>query len=82
MTSSHLCSFETIRSDFEVIQEVCSECHRLVNYKKDWKGRVNNRKYRQDHARDFLQPYDKFYLKYYGQDYHRNQNPREYQERD
>ena len=64
----HYCSYTTVENtpDFQV--EVCTECKKKQVYKKI-NDRVDNKKYLEDHVRDFAQPggrTDNIFKQYYG----------------
>ena len=63
---THLHNYKVVKSHSDAIIEVCQECgHRLVTrVHKD--GRINNKQYKEQHKRDFLQPNNKDFKKYYG----------------
>lgn len=51
-----LCAFENVIDNEEMVKERCSFCHRQVYYNKV-NGRIDNKKFYEEHFRDFLQPY-------------------------
>ena len=65
---THLCNFEPIIETADGIKEVCNECKRLLVTHKGHKGAIDNRKYLKEHQRDFIQPNDPLFNKYYGED--------------
>lgn len=49
------------------IREVCTRCdHTLVTHKA-FDGTINNKVYGEEHIRDFIQPYSRYYDKEYGE---------------
>ena len=79
----HLHNLKTILDTAEVKIDVCNECKARFIYRKDIKGRYDQKQYLEDHKKNFLQPDDKFYSKYYESkdpfEYHK-QVEREYQQ--
>ena len=49
--------FERLREKSDAFIEICVLCGEKVIYRKYEKGRIDNVKYRNDHKRDFIQPY-------------------------
>lgn len=67
----HLHSYKVINENKEGRLEVCVECKKKLSIKKDSKtGRIDNKKYLEEHQRDTAQPYGKtgnVFKKYYGE---------------
>jgi hypothetical protein len=62
----HLHKCITLVDNHEAVVDYCQECKTKLTYKKcRYSGRIDNKKYREEHKRDFLQRYDKLYKKYY-----------------
>jgi len=62
----HLHNCQTILDTAEVLIDICVECKEKFIYKKcRHSGRIDNDRYREDHARDFLQRGTKLYAKYW-----------------
>lgn len=69
-TSARYCSFEVVLDHPEVQIEYCKNCKREVRYNK-YQGRIDNKKYLEDHVRDFCQPIgptEDVYLFVYGEE--------------
>lgn len=65
----HHHNYQVVKSDAHAIVEVCSECKKKLMTKLDKKGRIDNRAYLAEHARDTAQPTGttkKVFEKYYG----------------
>jgi len=61
--------YHVVKNHPEAQVEVCEACNHRVTYKKCDKG-MDNKKYLQDHVRDFCQPYGptrRVYLECYGE---------------
>ena len=61
----HLHDTKCILDTAEVKIDICTECKKKLIYRKDSQERIDNDQYIKDHKRNFLQPTDKFYYKYY-----------------
>lgn len=61
----HLHNLKCILNTAEVKIDICTECKAKKIYRKDPQERIDNEKYRKDHQRQYLQPKDKLYTKYY-----------------
>ena len=58
---------EPLLDNKEVFIDLCKKCHKKLIYKKcRHSGRIDNKKYREEHIVDMLQNGDKLYKKYYG----------------
>jgi len=68
----HLHNFRKVNENKDGIVEICVECKfRLITKKDSSCGRIDNRKYLQEHKLDTLQPFGrtgKLFRKYYGDD--------------
>lgn len=66
----HLHDYEVVRESINGIRERCKECGKTLITKKDEEtGRIDNKKYSKEHARDIAQPTGRtarIYRKYYG----------------
>lgn len=51
-----LCDYENVLDNEEVTKDLCKNCGKVKLYNKV-DGRIDNKKYADDHLRDFLQPY-------------------------
>ena len=63
---AHLCDLQIIKEDKSGIKEVCKECKRVVLTPKGYKGAIDNKKYLEEHARDFIQPGSRYFDRFYG----------------
>jgi hypothetical protein len=61
----HLHKYNPIFETGEVTLEVCEICKKRLYTRKDKNGRIDNELYRKEHKRDFLQPWEKEFKKYY-----------------
>lgn len=52
----HIHDWKIVGENGESIVEVCVECKERKVYRKDSKGRVDNREYLKEHVRDTAQP--------------------------
>lgn len=50
----------------DALLEVCLTCGKELHYYKHKDGSIDNRRYYQDHLRDFAQPGSKLYEQFYG----------------
>lgn len=68
----HAHNYKLIQENNDGRLEICIECKKRLSTKKDPKtGRIDNKKYSKEHARDILQPFGrngKLFRKYYGDD--------------
>ena len=65
-----LCDFEVSRDLPDAQVEICIRCNKKVIYKKDKRGRIDNKKYLRDHIRHTIQPWGKtrkLFLQIYGE---------------
>ena len=63
---THLHKYRIVEEYPDALLEICTECgHRLVT-RIPKEGKFDNKRYRESHRRDFLQPSDKEFKKYYG----------------
>ena len=56
---------KTILDTAEVKIDYCTECKEKLVYRKDKEGRINNKRYYEDHRRHFLQRDDPLFKRYY-----------------
>ncbi len=59
-------NYKTLASTAEAKVDVCSQCKKKVVFRKDRMGRIDNEAYRKEHAKDFLQRWDKNFNRFYG----------------
>ena len=68
---NHQHNYKTINDSVDGKLEICIECKHKNSFKKDPKtGRIDNKKYLKEHARDTAQPTgrtSKIFGKYYGE---------------
>lgn len=81
----HYCDFKIIKETDEVIIEVCRECKRKLKTIKGKSGRTDNKKYLEEHMRDFCQREGNtkgIFKKYYGKgnEFKRTMSQDEYEE--
>lgn len=63
----HLHDAECILDTAEVKIDICKECKKKLICRKDKFGRIDNKKYAEDHKRSYLQSKDPLFKKYYNE---------------
>lgn len=60
---SWLHKFRILFNDERGYAEVCERCHVKLFFRKDPRGKINNRRYVSFHIREILQPFNKLFKK-------------------
>lgn len=53
--------FAPLMDNSEIYVEVCKRCHLKNFYRKDPRGKINNRRYVAYHIKEVLQPFNKLF---------------------
>lgn len=61
----HLHDPKTLIDTAEVKVDYCTECKKKLVYRKDAEGRIDNKRYYEDHKRNYLQRDDPLFYKYH-----------------
>lgn len=66
---NHLHDYQIVSENKEGVREICKTCRKILVTRKDKNERIDNKKYLQEHKRDFLQPKgqdSQLFKKHYG----------------